>query len=388
MVGWRIGWALVLVVGVGAQAQESRVVIERGNSTIVLEPYAPSIVRVTLSLLKEPALGPPGYGFSAKPSAAGWSHQHDEQGDTYRSDRLIVHLAANKPGRPVLSQIDIAKYFNGSAPGAHLAFSTAEGEKLLDMEGWAMAVPNHKDGTASVVNDKRPGDADFYQVGATFASPADEHYYGLGQNQEGFLDHRGHPVHSWHDYAAPSGATVGVPFLVTNKGYGLIWDNPSKTTITPGFNERTNWISQVGRRVSYFVIAGASTDEIYAGYRALTGATPLLPKAALTVLFNASSGIQARRAAGCGERAIVSDTCRRCPCGRLVLLHENGADGYGAEGLARSAGMNKQLHDMGFQTMISVWPRFVKESGFYDLRAEEGLVRTAGGWHADRWTAV
>ena len=40
-----------------AQAQETRVVLDRGGSTIVLEPYAPNIIRVTLSLLKQPALG-------------------------------------------------------------------------------------------------------------------------------------------------------------------------------------------------------------------------------------------------------------------------------------------------------------------------------------------
>ena len=48
-----------------------------------------------------------------------------------------------------------------------------------------------------------------------------------------------------------------MPLLVTNKGYGLLWDNPSKTTIEPGFNEQTKWTSQVGDRVSFFVIAGS-----------------------------------------------------------------------------------------------------------------------------------
>ncbi len=38
--------------------------------------------------------------------------------------------------------------------------------------------------------------------------------------------------------------------------------------------------SEVGDRVSFFVIAGATADEIYAGYRLLTGPTPMLPKAA------------------------------------------------------------------------------------------------------------
>ena len=83
-----------------------------------------------------------------------------------------------------------------------------------------------------------------------------------------------------HDYLRPAGPSFCVPFLVTNKGYGLLWDNPSKTTIEPGFNEQTKWTSQVGDRVSFFVIAGDTADEIYAGYKLLTGPTHMLPKAA------------------------------------------------------------------------------------------------------------
>ena len=205
-------------------------VLDRGGSTIVLEPYAPNIIRVTLSLLKQPALAPPGYGFTATPSATGWTHE----GNTYRSNRLTVTMVADKPRQPLATELDIGRYFNGSTPGAHILFSTAEGTRLLELEGWEMAVPNHKDGTAGVVNDKRPGDQDFYQVGATFASPDDEHYYGLGQNQEGYLDHRGHTVECWNNYTATGGPTFCVPLLVTNKGYGVLWDNPSQTTIQAG----------------------------------------------------------------------------------------------------------------------------------------------------------
>ena len=71
-----------------------------------------------------------------------------------------------------------------------------------------------------------------------------------------------------------------VPFLVTNKGYGVIWDNPSATVVSPGLHGQTAWQSNVGERVSYFVIVGDSVDDLYAGYRKLTGTTPLPPKAA------------------------------------------------------------------------------------------------------------
>src|ERR1700722_16491495 len=120
-----------------------RVVLDRGGATIVLEPYAPNIIRVTLSKLKPPALGAPGYGVTAAPSAAGWSRQINDDGDISRSSRLSVIVAANKPGKPPMAtQVDIGKYFVGSAPGAHITFNTAEGNRLLDMRGGGMAVSN------------------------------------------------------------------------------------------------------------------------------------------------------------------------------------------------------------------------------------------------------
>ena len=40
------------------------------------------------------------------------------------------------------------------------------------------------------------------------------------------------------------------------------------------------------------------------------------------------------------------------------------------------AAMNKQLHEMGFETMISVWPRFVPDDRFYAEICEEWLVHS------------
>lgn len=132
-----------------------------------------------------------------------------------------------------------------------MRITAADSKPLLSMQGWEMGELNDKDGNRQLNYDRRPEDPPFYQVGATFISPDDEHYYGLGQNQEGYLDHRGHKVECWADYQAAGGQSFCVPFLVTNKGYGLLWDNPSKTTVLPGFNEQTKRISQVGQRVRF-----------------------------------------------------------------------------------------------------------------------------------------
>jgi alpha-D-xyloside xylohydrolase len=223
---------VLVVAGAGiAGAEAAPVVLDRDGSTVVLEPYAPNIIRVTLSLNKEGALAAPGYGFVAKPTADGWTRQQNEQGDIFRSSRMVVTVAANHPGKAMATQVDIAKFFNGSAPPTNIAIQIPEGKTLLQMTGWSMSVPNDKDGNAAVLNDKRPSDPPFFQVGASFVSPDDEHYYGLGQYHEGFLDHRGHRVECWHNYTATGGPTVCVPFMVTNYGYGIVWDNRHRAGI-------------------------------------------------------------------------------------------------------------------------------------------------------------
>jgi alpha-D-xyloside xylohydrolase len=377
------GTLAALVVSGNAQTQQQKIILTRGASTIVLEPYAPNVMRVTLSLLKNQATAAPGYGIVASPVPEGWSYQQEAGADTYRSSRMVVSLMAGRDSGEIshtgvaLTNVEktrrsIATFFNGSAPGADIRFSTPDGKLLLEMNGWQMSVPNYKDGNAGILNDKRPSDEDFYQVGASFASPTDEHYYGLGQNQEGYLDHRGHTVQCWNNYTATGGPTWCIPFVVTNRGYGLLWDNPSQTTIEPGFNEQTKWTSQVGNRVSFFVIAGQNTDEIYAGYRLLTGSTPLLPKAAYGYIQ-------------CKQRYITQDEVlqvakgyrdRHLPADVLVVdwfyYTKMGQMDLDPKNWPDPKAMNDQLHAMGFQTMISVWPRFVPEDRYYDLIKKNG----------------
>jgi alpha-D-xyloside xylohydrolase len=175
-----------------------------------------------------------------------------------------------------------------------------------------------------------------------------------------------------------------VPFLVTNKGYGLLWDNPSKTTIEPGFNEQTRWVSEVGDRVSFFVIAGATADEIYSGYRLLTGPTHMLPKAAYGYIQckqrYASQQELLSVAKGYRDRHLPADV--------LVVdwfyYTKMGQMDFDPRFWPDPSAMNKQLHDMGFETMISVWPRFVPDDRFYAELLKNGwFIHLADGTPID-----
>lgn len=169
---------LALVAGIAlatvcSQAQNSsqRLELNRTGESIVLEPYAPNILRVTLSLQRESALAAPGYGVVAAPDDAGWSASQTTHADVYSSPRMVVTVDREQPvGPPRLQTMaDIANYFNGSTPGAHITFRTPDGIKLLELTDWAQDALNRKAGTASLEADRRPTDPQFYTVGATFA---------------------------------------------------------------------------------------------------------------------------------------------------------------------------------------------------------------------------
>ena len=384
--------AVAVLVGasclVRAQApdQAAELVLDRGNGTVVLQPYAPNVVRITMSTDKSAAAGAPGYGFVAKPSADGWTHEREADGsDVYRSSRMVVRVAPGdlpQDERPHAMPLDAlnnelrAIYFGGGAGRRGPVYdpiqvSTPEGKTLLHMRTWSM-FPEKPDAAEP--------DAKIYRVGATFDSPADEHYYGLGQQQKGWMDLRDHQVDCWHDYGAIGGEDVCVPFMVSSRGYGLVWDNPSKTTIDLGINDRNVWSSEVGERVSYFVIAGKTSDEVYEGYRLLTGVTHMLPRAVYGYIQSKAiyptqeqllDVAKEYRSKNLPLSVMVVDFLNMTRQGEMDLDPKRWPD---------PAAMNRELHAMGVNTLLSVWPHYSEGTQFYNMLLSKGwLIHTPGG---------
>ncbi len=373
---------------VTALAQNGPLVLQRNGRTIAIEPYAPNIFRISMSIDKASATAAPGYGFLAKPSADGWTHQRDAEGyEFYRSAKMVVRVAPADLTRDKLPQpmpldplnLELRhQYFGGGGGngpndgglGPHpdaLLVTTPDGRMLLHMRNWTMK-PESPEVAAKDVGTKG------YLIGSTFDSPADEHYYGLGQQQKGWMDLRNHEVRCWHDYEAIGGEDVCVPFMVSSRGYGLVWDNPSKTTVDLGFNGRNVWTSQVGNRVSYFVIAGDTSDEIYQGYRLLTGVTHLLPRAIYGY-------IQSKAIYPTQEQVLdVAKEYRRknLPLDVMVVdflnMTAQGEMDLDPKRWPDPAAMNRELHAMGIGTLLSVWPHFAAGTQFYDMLLNKGWL--------------
>ncbi len=377
---------VLLLTGVAFECNQpyvaaQRLELQRNEATVLVEPYAPNVIRVSISLNRKDALSNAGYGIAATANANGWKSESSPAMDRLSSNVLSVEVQPQsrpKGGTKEADAItgghrDIARFFNGSTPPVDLTIRRADGTTLLQMTGSQMAVPNYKDGTSQINHDRRPNDPPFFTVGASFSAAADEHDYGMGQNHEGFLDRRGHVLHCEHDYNAPGGQSVCVPFLVTNKGYGLIWDNPSKTIAAFGFNDKNTFTSQVGQRVSFFVIAG-DYDAQYKGYRLLTGDVPMMPKSSYGYLQSKQKYTTQEEllAVAHGYRSrhlpiddLVIDWFHYTKMGEMDLDPAKWPD---------PTAMNRELHAMNFHTMISVWPRFVAESRYYKKAFDNGWL--------------
>ncbi len=399
---WRFWtWALLAALAslsLAGHAVAQQLVLERDGRVISLVPYAPNIVRITMSTDRAVATGAPGYGFIAQPSAEGWTHERDAEGDdVYRSTRMVVRVAPgdlppDKLPQPMpldaLNRQLREQFFpgGGGRPTTHndaLLVTAADGTMLLHMRTWTMAPESAEAAETDTI------DKGFSRVAAMFDSPADEHYYGLGQQQKGWMDLRDHEIRCWHDYGAIGGEDVCVPFMVSTRGYGLVWDNPSKTTIDLGFNGRNVWSSEVGDRVSYFVIAGQTSDEIYEGYRLLTGITHMLPRAVYGYIQSKAIYPTQQQILDVAKEyrerklpldVIVVDFLNMTRQGEMDLDPKRWPD---------PAAMNRELHAMDVRTLLSVWPHFAPGTQFYNMLENKGWLIHAPdgqpdmGWNKD-----
>lgn len=67
-----------------------------------------------------------------------------------------------------------------------------------------------------------------FDVTETFVSPDDEYLYGLGQFQDGYLNVRG-----LSRRLTQVNTQISIPFVMSNKGYGLLWNNYGLTNFNP-----------------------------------------------------------------------------------------------------------------------------------------------------------
>jgi len=97
------------------------------------------------------------------------------------------------------------------------------------------------------------------KVVTAFASPSDEALFGLGQHQESVVNFKGKNQH-----LSNANTQIAVPVLVSNKGYGVFWDNYSNSDFAGGDTNNTKYryTSEAGDLVDYYFFYGPTIDHV------------------------------------------------------------------------------------------------------------------------------
>ena len=98
-----------------------------------------------------------------------------------------------------------------------------------------------------------------------------ERLYGLGQHQHGLLDQKGAVVD-----LVQRNTEVTIPFLVSSRGYGLLWNNPAIGRVELGANG-TRWVADAPAR-STTGSPPATPADVLRRYAEATGHPPMLPE--------------------------------------------------------------------------------------------------------------
>jgi alpha-D-xyloside xylohydrolase len=210
-----------------------------------------------------------------------------------------------------------------------------------------------------------------YVVKQNFDLASGEAIYGLGQHQAGIMNYVGQSV-----TLLQKNTDVGVPVWLSNKGYAVLWDNPSVATIDVGKTTagRLAWSSEAGDAVDYYFCYGPEADAAIAGYRALTGAAPMFGKWAWGFWQSKERyqtqqellGVASQyRSLGIPIDGIIQDW-RYWPDSYDPNTQKGGwgSHDFDPTRFPDPAGLISALHSQNIHTLISVWAKFdVTSSG-------------------------
>jgi len=205
-----------------------------------------------------------------------------------------------------------------------------------------------------------------------------EAFYGLGQHQGGVWNYRGEAVDLSQD-----NTNISIPLLLSSNGYGIFWNNGSRSRFNNRFVHAFYLSSEVADSLDYYFIYGPEFDQIISAYRELTGSVPLFGKWAYGYWQCKN------RYASQQELESVAQKYRdlHIPLDNIVqdwFWWNIMGDPVFNKNYPDPKGMIDGLHKNHVHLMISVWPYFRPGSPVYDDMDKRGFFidRTkAAGFH-------
>lgn len=341
------------------QCDGERLVWRGGGETLVVEPWGADSVRVRATVMGEVvdadwALLPPD-----PVTHAGVSVEVHAAGASLRNGAIRVEMTTSSwfhdPVGYEVFRCDLAFY---DADGRLLFRELGRGGSL---DRLARHFRPHLGGTSHTLT-------------ASFEADPTERLAGMGQYQQHLLDLKGSTFELAHRNSQAS-----VPFVMSSKGYGMLWHNPAIGRATFARN-RTEWFAESTQQLDYWVTAGATPAQMSGAYAQATGHAPMMPERGLGFwqcklrYWNQAQVLEVAREhhrRGLPLDVIVVDFFHWPHMGDYRFDEEFWPD---------PTAMVDELRTMGVELMVSVWPQVALTSeNFAYLRQNNLLVRADRG---------
>ena len=287
-------------------------------------------------------------------------------------------LWALEPPGPATAEITIgedeARISNGRVTATIdrygiLEFTNQRGERLLREYWQTLGIG---DETSSIAIPGRvykpvPG-SDDSELTVSFQPQPGERIYGLGQRQIADLDMKGCTLELAHRNSQAS-----IPFALSSRGYGFLWNNPAIGRVTFGKNV-TEWYAARTGQLDYWITAGDTPAQVEEAYAHATGRTPMMPDWA-TGFWQCKLRYQTQ-----DELLGVAREYKRrgLPISVIVadFFHwpQQGEWKFDPEYWPDPEAMIAELRDLGIELMVSIWPTVDVNSENFDEMADRGLL--------------
>jgi len=347
----------------------SRLVLAQGNSQIWIEPWGENSLRVRMTA--QPQMDANDWALTEEMPAIEPEitfETIDVTDPWYKSEEYAKYHQTGMQARLRNGKIEARVSHEG-----WISFYNQKGQ-LLTEEYWRnrnrlnrYCVPIRVD-----ARELKPvqGGTD-YELTARFEAFDDEKIFGMGQYQHRHLDKKGATLELAHRNSQAS-----VPFYVSSRGYGFLWNNPAIGTATFGTN-KTEWTAKRTKKLDYFITAGDSPAEIEKQYTFATGRTPMMPEYGMgywqcKLRYRTQDELMAvareHKRRGLPLDVIVVDFFHWTMQGDFKFEPRDWPD---------PEGMVRELREMGIEPVVSVWPTIDERSENFGKMASKGYLVSA-----------
>ncbi|MBR0144714.1 MAG: family 31 glucosidase [Clostridia bacterium] len=195
-----------------------------------------------------------------------------------------------------------------------------------------------------------------------------EKLFGMGQYDDGILDRKGSSLE-----LRQRNKQASVPFVISSRGYGMLWNNPAVGRATFAENG-TIWEADSTDTLDYWITAGDAPSDILHAYFDAAGHAPMMSEAAMGFwqcklryatqdeLMEVAREYHAR---GIPLKVIVIDFYHWTAHGDWKFDPACWPD---------PEGMCRELREMGIELAVSIWPTVERKSENYKEMREKGLL--------------